>query len=104
MADKKNLLLLFEHPGEPVFTPKGKDNAVFDVPSNFIEERFQEFGTEIQTRFGEEAGSRIPVGNFGIPDLSVPMQLEKQDNFSLFIPRHRKFASALTAIFLSKLA
>jgi hypothetical protein len=54
MADKKNLLLLFEHPGEPVFTPKGKDNAVFEVPNNFIEPRFQDFGTEIQSRFGED--------------------------------------------------
>lgn len=54
MADKKNLLLLFEHPGEPVFTPKGKNNAVFEVADNFLEERFQPFGTEIQSRFGDE--------------------------------------------------
>lgn len=30
------------------------------------------------------------------------MQLDKQDNFSLFIPRHRKMATALTGVFLSK--
>jgi hypothetical protein len=54
MADKKNLLLLFERPGEPVFTPKGKENAVFQVPNNFLEERFQDIGTEIQSRFGDE--------------------------------------------------
>lgn len=54
MADKKNLLLLFEKPGEPVFTPKGKQNAVFDVPNNFLEDRFQPFGTEIQSRFGDD--------------------------------------------------
>jgi hypothetical protein len=30
MADKKNILLLFEKPGEPVFTPKGwQKNCLF---------------------------------------------------------------------------
>ena len=59
MADKNNLLLLFERPGEPVFTPKGKNNAVFEVPNNFIEERFQSFGIEIQSRFGEDVRNLI---------------------------------------------
>lgn len=27
---------LFDRPGEPVFLPKGDDNAVFDVPSEYI--------------------------------------------------------------------
>lgn len=102
MADKKNLLLLFDHPSEPVFTPKGKQNAVFQIPPRFLEEGYQNIGTEIQTRFGEDAGLRIPVRDAGIPDISVPSQLDKQENFSLFIPKHRKLASALTGQFLSK--
>jgi tyrosinase len=104
MSDKKDLLLLFDRPGEPIFTPKGKENAVFQVPSNFIEERFQAFGTEIESRFGDEADVKIPVMQISgkMPDLSVPMQLDRQDNFSLFIPKHRKLASALTDIFLSE--
>jgi hypothetical protein len=54
MADKKNLLLLFEKPGEPVFLPKGKENAVFDVPNNFLEPRFQGIESEIESRFEDE--------------------------------------------------
>ena len=102
MADKKNLLLLLERPGEPVFTPKGKENAVFQLPSRFLEDRYQSIGSEIQSRFGEEADVTIAVRDTGIPDISVPAQLDKQDNFSLFMPRHQKLAAALTDVFLSE--
>lgn len=103
-AKKENLLLLFENPGEPVFTQKGKQNAVFEVPRKFLEEKYQAIGSEIQSRFGEDAGERIPVKDIKPPNLSAVgfNQLEKQENFSLFIPKHRKIASALTGIFLSK--
>lgn len=100
MADKKNLLLLFERPNEPIFTPKGKDNAVFEVPDNFLTEKYQPIGSEIQSRFGEEAGVRIPVQNIAQPDLRIPMQLGRQENFSLFIPKHRKLAGRLVDIFM----
>jgi hypothetical protein len=43
------------------------------------------------------------VQNAGIPELGIATELEKQENFSLFIPKHRKIASALTGVFLSKL-
>lgn len=56
MANKKNLLLMFERPGEPVFMPKGKQNAVFEVPDNFLTEKYESIGTEVQSRFGEDAG------------------------------------------------
>lgn len=100
MADKKNLLLLFERPGEPIFTPKGKQRAVFEVPDNFLTEKFKPIGSEIQSRFGEEAGVIIPVKNVATPDLRIPMQLSREDGFSTFIPRHQKIASRLIDIFL----
>ena len=102
MADKKNLLLLFENPSEPVFTPKGKQNAVFQVPDKFLEDKYRNIGSEIQSRFGEEAEVTIPVRDAGIPNIQVASELDKQDNFSLFIPRHRKLATALTDVFLSE--
>lgn len=104
MANKKNLLLLFENPGEPVFTQKGKNNAVFDMPEKFLDERYQPIGAEVQSRFGDDAGERIPVKDIQIPNLSAFdfKQLGKQENFSLFIPKHRKIASALTDIFMSE--
>lgn len=103
MTDKKkNLQLLFERPNEPVFTPKGKDNAVFQVPTRFLEDEYQNIGAEIQSRFDDEADVTIPVTDSGIPDITLPVQLNKSDNFSLFIPKHKKLAAALTDVFLSK--
>ena len=102
MANKKNLLLLFDRPGEPVFTPKGKDNAVFQVPDKFLEEKYQNIGSEIQSRFGEEADVTIQVRDTALPDITVPAQLDKSDNFSLFIPRHKKLAGALIDVFMSE--
>lgn len=67
MADKKNLLLLFERPQEPVFMEKGSKNAVFDVPSNFLNDRYSGIGQELQNRFGETAGERIPVSKLPFP-------------------------------------
>jgi len=33
---EKNLLLLFDRPGEPLFLPRNDDNAVFDIPTNYL--------------------------------------------------------------------
>ena len=40
--------------------------------------------------------------NAGIPDLSVASSLGKDENFSLFIPKHRKASNALMDVFISK--
>lgn len=100
MADKKNLLLLFERPQEPVFVEKGPNRAVFDVPDNFLRDRYRLIGSELQNRFGVEAETRIPVKNISIPDLTIPMSLGRHDQFSLFIPKHRRLAARLIDIFM----
>ena len=100
VADKKNLLLLFEKPGEPVFTPKGKDNAVFDVDVMFVTDKYKPIVSEIQSRFGEEGSPRIPVKNISPPDLRIVMQLGREETFSPIIPKHRKIASRLIDIFM----
>lgn len=103
MANKHNLLLLFDRPLEPVFMVKGKNNSKFDVPNNLLSERYGG-NPEIQERFGEEATQRIPVkSNISIPNLKVPMSLGRQEQFSLFIPRHRRIAAHLINIFMSEL-
>ncbi|CAD6996671.1 unnamed protein product [Ceratitis capitata] len=99
MADKNNLLLLFDRPTEPVFMEKGKA-AVFDVPDKFLTERYRPIGTEVQSRFGEKAERRIPVRDIAIPDLRVPMSLARDAQFSLFIPSHRRIAGRLIDIFM----
>lgn len=99
-ANKKNLLLLFDRPLEPVFMEKGPNNAKFDVPSSLLSDRYKQ-SPEIQERFGENAGERIPVrANITIPNLKVPMSLDRKEQFSLFIPRHRRIAAHLIDIFM----
>lgn len=105
MAKKENLLLLFERPQEPVFVAKGSNNSVFDVPSAFLPDRFRDIGTEIEYKFDEQATEKIPVrDDIAIPDLRSTLTLGRHEQFSLFIPRHRRLASELIDIFMSKMA
>ncbi|XP_068145500.1 phenoloxidase 2 [Drosophila tropicalis] len=101
MADKNNLLLLFEHPNEPVFLSKGKKPTVFDVPDSFLTDRYRPISNEVQTRAGENVEQRIPVREISVPDLRIPMSLGRNENFSLFIPRHRRIAGRLIDIFMN---
>jgi tyrosinase len=102
MADKNNLLLLFDRPLEPVFTRKGNDETYFDVPPNFLTSRYQTIGNQVQTRFGENANNIVNVKNIAIPDMRIPMSLGRKEQFSLWIPRHRKIAGRLIDIFMGR--
>ncbi|XP_017466630.1 PREDICTED: phenoloxidase 2-like [Rhagoletis zephyria] len=99
MADKKNLLLLFDRPNEPVFMGKGR-KTVFDLPEKFFTDRYKIIGKEVQSRFGDSAEKRIPVREISIPDLRLPMELPRQSQFSLCIPAHRRMAGRLVDIFM----
>ncbi|XP_054739473.1 phenoloxidase 2-like [Anastrepha obliqua] len=99
MADRKNLLLLFDRPNEPIFMEKGQA-AVFDVPDKFLTDRYRPISNEVQSRFGEKAEQRIPVRDISIPDLRLPMSLPRDAQFSLFIPAHRRIAGRLIDIFM----
>ncbi|XP_058804269.1 uncharacterized protein LOC131671673 [Phymastichus coffea] len=96
----KNLLLLFDRPHEPVFVPKGQKKVSFNIPTNYLLERYQPVAQRILSRFGNDALSSIPIKQIAIPDLSVPLSLGRREAFSLFLPRHRKCATRLTELFL----
>lgn len=99
MANKRNLLLLFERKLEPIFMEKGPNNAVFDVPEKLLTDRYK--GSGVTQRFGEPGCERITLrSNISIPNLSGPMALGRDENFSLFIPRHRDLAAQLVHIFM----
>ncbi|XP_075170477.1 phenoloxidase 2-like [Haematobia irritans] len=100
MANRKNLLLLFDRPTEPVFMEKGKTSTVFDIPDKFLTDRYRPIGNEVQSRFGEKAEQRIPVKEIALPDLRIPMSLDREEQFSLFVPRHRRIAGRLIDIFM----
>ncbi|XP_017867686.1 PREDICTED: phenoloxidase 2 [Drosophila arizonae] len=101
MADTQNLLLLFEHPTEPVFMDKGKKVTVFDVPDSYLTDRYRPISNEVQSRVGEKVEQRVPVREISIPDLRIPMSLGREEQFSLFIPKHRRIAGRLIDIFVN---
>lgn len=99
MANKQNLLLLFDRPLEPVFMPKGANKARFDVPNSLLADKYKN-NVDIENRFGD-SNEVIPVrANISIPNLRIPMELGRDEHFSLFIPRHRRSASHLINIFM----
>lgn len=57
-------------------------------------------GSTIANRFGEDAGERVRVKQISQPELGEILDLGRQDNFSLFMPKHRKLAARLINIFL----
>lgn len=101
MAQKKDLLLLFDRPNEPSFMKRGDDfSTVFSVPNNFLTDRYQPIGTDIQERFGDDVKRPIKIKNITPPNLREVMALGRKENFSLWIPRHRKIAGRLIDIFM----
>lgn len=66
-------------------------------------DKYKQVSNRLSDRFGEGAGRSIPVRNISLPDLSLPMELQFNDQFSLFVPKHRKMAGKLIDIFMGKL-
>lgn len=104
MADeKKNLLLLFQKPTEPLFTRKDDGKTAFDVPEEFYTDRYRPLGDELSTRFGEDATNKVvlkPLTTF--PDLSFASVLSKDGGFSLFNQVHKEMAGKLMKIFIDQ--
>ncbi|CAH1101426.1 unnamed protein product [Psylliodes chrysocephalus] len=97
---KQNIVKLFDRPKELVIQPKGHDNTVFDVPPSYIPDEYKNVGNQIVSRFGEEADGKVPVSTISIPPLGEILELRRDENFSLFIPKHRKIAGRLINIYL----
>lgn len=68
----------------------------------FQTERYGPLQQELNNRFGEDTRERIAIKRVNIPDLSLPLSLGRHENFSLFIPYHRRMAAALIDVFMSK--
>ncbi|KAG8035032.1 hypothetical protein G9C98_005455 [Cotesia typhae] len=96
----RGLLYLYDRPSEPVYVPKGDERIAFDIPSDYLPERYQALAVQVFNRFSEETEMKIPVKQISLPDLTIPMQLDRRTSFSLFIPAHRKIAGRLIDIFM----
>jgi hypothetical protein len=49
-----------------------------------------------------EADEHVQVKTIALPDLTIPQTLSREQNFSLFIPLHRRAAGRLIEILMGK--
>lgn len=102
MSDSKSrLLLFFDRPSEPCFLQKGDDNVAFEVPDHYYPDKYKSLTNTLANRFGSGEVRTIPVKNIALPDLSLPLQLPYNDQFSLFVAKHRRMAGKLIDIFIN---
>ncbi|KAF2899092.1 hypothetical protein ILUMI_07081 [Ignelater luminosus] len=100
MADKRNMLLMYDRPLEPLFKQKGESKTAFNLPAKFYTERYKSIGVNLGSRFQNEANDVIDVQDIPVPDLSGITNLARDENFSLFIPKHRNSATNLINLFM----
>ncbi|CAG4931475.1 unnamed protein product [Colias eurytheme] len=101
MSDaKKNLLLFFDRPTEPCFMQKGENKSIFQLPDNYYPDKYKSTSNTLADRFGNDATQTIPIRNISLPNLSLPMQLAYNNQFSLWVPKHRAMATKLIDIFM----
>ncbi|XP_063368668.1 phenoloxidase subunit 1-like [Cydia amplana] len=100
-GNKQDLLLFFDRPTEPCFMQKGDDNAVFQLPEHYYPDKYKSASAQLESKFGVDSRRSIPVRNIALPDLTLPMQLPYNDQFSLFVPAHRQLAGKLIDIFMN---
>ncbi|XP_063832839.1 phenoloxidase subunit 1-like [Ostrinia nubilalis] len=92
---RRNLMLFFDRPTEPCFMQKGDDKTVFQLPDHYYPDKYKALSTTLSDRFGTDDARIVQVSNIGLPDLSLPKQLPYNEQFSLFIQKHREMAGSL---------
>ncbi|XP_025414834.1 phenoloxidase 1-like [Sipha flava] len=100
MTDRSSILYLFDRPKEPLFVAKGENNVSFDVPSEYLIDRYKPLVSDIHNRFPGDKNISVKKLN-NIPDLSLPLSLSRNASFSLFNPLHSKMASMLIEAFMA---
>ncbi|XP_044739629.1 phenoloxidase 1-like isoform X2 [Chrysoperla carnea] len=96
----KDFELFFDRPTEPVFVAKGDRKAVFDVPSNYLTNRYKPLSVSLTSRFGEDAAERIPIKKISLPNTSEIEKFPRREPFTVFIPYHRELAAQLINIMI----
>lgn len=97
------ITLMFDRPLEPLLMPKGTyANWIFELPDVFLKTRQRLLSAKIKKRFARKGVKPIEVKNTAIPDITIPLQLSRLDNFSLLLSEHRDIAGALIGIFMER--
>ncbi|KAL0818191.1 hypothetical protein ABMA28_008700 [Loxostege sticticalis] len=98
----KSFELLFDRPNEPLITPKGDNNAIFQLTEQHLPQGYESNGIELNDRFGDDAGERIPLQNLSkVPQFRVANQLPTDADFSLFLPKHQEMATEVIDVLMS---
>ncbi|KAL0867622.1 hypothetical protein ABMA27_008380 [Loxostege sticticalis] len=98
----KSFELLFDRPNEPLITPKGDNNAIFQLTEQHLPQGYESNGIELNDRFGDDAGERIPLQNLSkVPKFRVANQLPTDADFSLFLPKHQEMATEVIDVLMS---
>lgn len=101
--DKNNLLLLFQKPREPLFTPRNGGLTGFDVPENFFTDRYRPIGTTLSTRFGQNVTNKVTLRPLATtPNIDFASTLNRTGGFSLFNQVHKGMAGQLTKMFMDQ--
>lgn len=90
---------LLQRPYEPMFLPKSNGQVYFDLPDNYLTDRYRPLGQSLQSRFGSNVQTRIPVQNISAPDITFAQAIPRRGGFSVFNQRHRQAAGRLIELF-----
>lgn len=93
---------LFQRPYEPMFLPKSNGQVYYDLPENYLTDRYRTIGQSLQNRFGTNVSTRIPLQNITAPDLSFAQVVPRRGGFSVFNQRDRRAAGQLIDLFLNQ--
>lgn len=107
---------------------KGDDKSIFQLPENYYvsmnsaisafhagrnirlltntfcnqPDKYKHAASSLGNRFNTDDGRTITVRNIAVPNLQLPMELPYNDQFSLFVPKHRRMSGKLIDVFMSK--
>ncbi|XP_055606735.1 phenoloxidase 8-like [Uranotaenia lowii] len=93
---------LLERPYEPTFIPKLGGQVYYDLPDDYFTERYRPLGQTLQSRYGSNVQTRIPLPNITVPDLAFADNIPRRGDFSLFNGMHRQAAGKLIELFLNQ--
>lgn len=98
-ADKKALDLLFQRPLEPAFTSRDNGKSALILPDSFYTDRYKGEAIELESRYGDDVDTKIPLKDIKKPDLSF-ITVGRKKHFSLFNEKHKTQAGRLIQVFL----
>ncbi|GLH04004.1 Sex-specific storage-protein 2 [Gryllus bimaculatus] len=112
LGNRSLVPLLLERLNEPVVLPKGDNrNVFFDVPAKYLDSRIRGL-TLLRPPYGmlgsasfvgptQLDNATVEVPDVAVPELGPALELSREEDFSLFFPRHRVMARHLVDILIS---